>query len=363
MRAVNPSRSKKHLTKGGGADTGVVCASQRMLHASGCSLVLCAGCWRLVKDTCVYHWETQLLLRPPAFAAAATAEGAPLDEAPSSASANAPAPESPAAEATVPATGTQAQAETPHAVHMLMSTTHGSDTQTSNTQGDDDARGAATHSTDSNASTTPVCSDSPSPTAHLPMPADTVAHAGIPAASGPHNASLVHAHTHAHTHTHTHTHCQLHSNAPLNSGGHALDGHSPALSAAGGPEGEAKSKREGGAEGGCDGPKEVGTEDVGIENEEEQGQQNRLMRSVTQFLKEAAGGAGCEGGSGRAGIGGVPKAAAHSRQNPARLILRDSAEQEAVSIAAMVCVFVRVCACVCARVCPLSASSFDVPSH
>jgi hypothetical protein len=304
----------------------------------------------------VYHWETQLLLRPPAFAIASPAEGAPLDER-----ANAPAPGSPAAEENVPAIGTQAQADT--TMHTDVSTTHSFDTHTSTTHSAD-AHGADTHSTDIHASTTHVCTDSQISNSHVPTSGDTDAHAGVPAASEPDNTSLVQTHTH--THTHTHATCESHTNAPANSVGQALEMPSPALSASGVVAGEAESKRRGGYEGESDGQKEGGTENVCMKDEEEKVRQNRLMRSVAQFLKEASGGAGCEGAAGCAGIGGVGNAAAHLRQSPPRLLLRNSAEQEAVSIAAMVSVCLSVCPSVrpsvCLSVCLLSTDSLETCS-
>jgi hypothetical protein len=105
----------------------------------------------------------------------------------------------------------------------------------------------------------------------------------------------------------------------------------PALSAAGeakqGPErmGRGEGERE-----------DVGMV-TGLSDDEERARQSRLMRSVARFLKEVSGGAGGGAGDSGAGTGGgVGRIGAHMRQRPPRLLLRNSAEEEAVSIASMV---------------------------
>jgi hypothetical protein len=203
------------------------------------------------------------------------------------------------------------QAETTQVVHTLVSTTVSTDT-------------------DTQTSTTDVCTDSQGLRAHLPLPVDTDAGADalavITEAGEPANT------THLHTGTDAHTHCESHTNAAVRT---TLHVPAPALTAAG----MAKQGDENMGRG--EGEREDAGMVTGMSDEEERARQYRLMRSVAQFLKEVAGGAGCEAGAssgvGAGTGGGVGCTGVHMRQSPPRLLLlRSSAEEEAVSIASMV---------------------------
>ena len=220
------------------------------------------------------------------------------------------------------ASGTQA--ETTQVVHTLESTTVSTDT-------------------DTQTSTTDVCTDSQGLPAHLPLPVDTDAGADalavVTEAGEPGNTTIPHMvpppppanTTHLHTGTDAHTHCELHTNAAVST---TLHVPAPALTAAG----MAKQGDENMGRG--EGEREDAGMVTGISDEEERARQYRLMRSVAQFLKEVAGGAGCGAGAssgvGAGTGGGVGCTGAHMWQSPPRLLLRNSAEEEAVSIASMV---------------------------